>query len=573
MNYNLSYFDEISNSLKNKNLCAFIGSGVSRTYKDKITNKVFEGIPTATDIISDLSEKLSYIDKSLSFEQVFFLIKKHEGKQGLIKRLNGYINKANIKPLPSHEILADLPFSVFITTNFDTLMEKALDLKEREYSVIVNNYDIVKWSNNQIPLIKLHGCINRSDTLIAAEDDYELIDLKVPLISALVKTLLAYKNILFLGYSLSDPDFKRLYSELKYILGEYMPKSYAVVYNVSEYDDVFWNDKGLKIIKSDLTLFLYKIRDMHYKNSRINLIENMDWKSNSFFATISNMPYATSETQAINAFLDHLKELTIYESINFNDLLNDATEAVDFAMNIKPNFVAFKAFWNKTKPLLETLSNDSIAFQNTIINIIDNRVNITKKINHRWNEVVKPNYNILVYAQSIRMMDLLKTVVPNVQKTCELYICECRIKSPNSFDEAFHIVKYLEETQYKNVYIIPDVCSCNLIDRGEINIIITGVDTVFWRDNKPISYVNPCGSLIMYQLAKIYGIPIFIISDSEKNVFLHENERDEDYYDMEFSDFPGISNISNEISLNIRYDLIKIDQKMLDSGLLTIISD
>lgn len=223
--------EELADHLKDGNLAAFVGAGVSRTYVDNTTNRIFAGVPTANDIVANLKKTVSYIkDKDrITFERAFFLIKNHEGRQGLERRLLSYVNRRNIRPLPAHELLTSMPFSAYLTTNFDNLLERSLDTTNKEYSVLIQDNDITHLKGTQVPLIKLHGCVTRPDTIVAAEDEYITIDKKTPIISALVQTLLSYKTVLFLGFSLSDVDFMRTYQELLDILGDHMPRSYAIV--------------------------------------------------------------------------------------------------------------------------------------------------------------------------------------------------------------------------------------------------------------------------------------------------------------------------------------------------------
>lgn len=568
--------EELADHLKDRNVAAFIGAGVSREYTDSCTNRVFSGIPTAYEIVSDLKDKVSYIkpEKQLTFEQAFFLVKRHEGRQGLEKRLLGYINKRNVSPLPAHDLLSWLPFSAYLTTNFDMLLEKSLDTANKEYSVLIQDVDITRLKTTQIPLIKLHGCITRPNTIVAAEDEYITIDKKTPIISALVQTLLSYKTILFLGFSLSDPDFIRYYHQLFDILGDHMPRSYAVVKNPSRYDITFWETKGLTIIDDDVTNFLRNLKI--YYNDQKTAIDDSAWINNSFFSSLSLFTSAPSETQAIDSFLEHLRLVASGSIQGCQEILSDADFAVRQILSKKSNFEALKSLWDNLKPRLLKQSNDMNGFQNTINLVIEERAGYARSINNRWNEVIKVENeysNILIFSQSIRLLDLLKSVPPFTQRKCNLYICECRPKSPESFQDALAIYKYLEDTDYRQFFLIPDMAAGNLIERGEIDAVLMGAHSIYVKGETPISFVNTCGTSMITLTAKAFSIPVYLIAEKAKFVDVSDISTVHVSYEEEENIFLNAQTYDRLTRKNIGYDLCNIDKDMLERNLFKIISN
>lgn len=572
MNTQRNLAEELSFKLKEGNLIAFLGAGISKSYTEKGSGKFYEGIPSATEIIKDLSNELRYISNSMPFEKAFFLIKKNEGRQGLVRRLEKYINKKNIKPLPAHDLLASMPFSAYLTTNFDVLSERAFETANKCYTTIVNDTDVTKWQGNQIPLIKLHGCISRSDSIVASEDEYEIIEKKLPIVSSLVKTLLSHKNILFLGYSLNDNDFRRSYEELSMILGDYMPKSYAVVNKVNSYDAFYWEDKGITIIENDATEFLRTLRNI-YTGQNVDEIENNNWENNSFFSSLSRITSAPSETQTIDSFLSHLYELACNTTLNCSEVLNDADVAVKLIINQKSNFEAFKKLWNTMYLKLHDLCDSMNDFQTYICEVIDDRRNFSRLINKQWNKVVQENKNILVFSQSVRMLNLLKAVPANTQRSCQLYICECRPKSPTAFQDAFSICEFLEDTYYQDFHIIPDIAAGNLIGRGKIDLIVMGAHSVFLRNNLPVSFVNTCGTMMIYTMAEKYKIPFYLITEKAKFVELGCTGQELISYQEEEDIYKNTPSINNTHLDNIGYDLCCIDEEMYNCNCFQIISD
>lgn len=230
----------LSNQLKQGNMVAFLGAGVSRTYINDQTGAVHRGLPASKEIVENLSKKKAYLERDMSFDQALFMVKLKEGRSEVERILEDYINVSTLPPLPAHQLLSDMPFSAFITTNFDRLLESALESSRKKYCSIIEDQDVCRWRSSQIPYIKLHGCITRPQTLIAAEDEYRPIYSSKPIIDSLLKTLLANKVVLFIGFSLHDSDFKEAFQELKNSLGNNMPRSYAIVWDYNEYEFAFW---------------------------------------------------------------------------------------------------------------------------------------------------------------------------------------------------------------------------------------------------------------------------------------------------------------------------------------------
>lgn len=337
----------LADQLRQGNVIAFLGAGISRTYQDEHTGKVYRGLQTANEIVCDLAQKKEYINSGMLFDQALFMIKLKESRNEVERILEDYIDIPTLNPLPAHQLLADMSFSAFITTNYDQLLEKALEKNKKKFCTIIEDSDVSRWRNTHIPYIKLHGCVTRPKSIIAAEDEYRPISCSKPIISSLLKTLLANKVILFLGFSLKDSDFKELFQELKLSLGDYMPRSYAIVYEYDDYQSSYWGNEGIKIINADLTQVLRELFKCSLSGKREGVFHPKDdWMNNSFFESLHEIRTSPSETQAIDAFLNHLLQEMQSPALSCNDIYIRASNAVDTILKSKPNFQALKKCGN-----------------------------------------------------------------------------------------------------------------------------------------------------------------------------------------------------------------------------------
>lgn len=559
----------LTSQLRQGNLVAFLGAGISKTYEDEYTGKIYRGLPTAMEIVSDLIDKKRYISANMSFEQALFMVKLKEGRGEVERVLEEYIDVPTLNPLPAHYLLADMSFSAFITTNYDQLLEKSLEKNRKKFYTIIEDNDVSRWRNAQLPYIKLHGCITRPSGLIAAEDEYRPFSESKPLISSLINTLLANKSILFLGFSLNDSDFKELFQELKLLLGDNMPRSYAVVYDCDDYHAAYWQKEGITIIKSDLTLFLRSLFKMSLLEKREGVFHpNDDWMNNGFFESLHDIRTSPSETQAIDAFLNHLLQEIQSPAVSCNDIYIRATNAVDTILKSKPNFQALKKMWQAMSGKLQVLSEEQQDMAEEIISDqIEDRLKNLKILSRKGKDLIKRGSSILVYSQSIQMLEMLKAVSKNIQDSCKLFVCECRPKSPLPFQDGIAICEYLKGTGY-DILLIPDVSIGNLLSRKQIDMILMGAHSVYYKGDEFVSYVNTCGTSMISITAQYYNVPLYIVAESSKIVRLNDDEKEKVSYEEEENIFGGadiinslhLEGISNVTELNIGYDLCKANK-------------
>lgn len=559
----------LTSQLRQGNLVAFLGAGISKTYKDELTGKIYRGLPTAKEIVGNLLDKKRYLNADMSFDQALFRIKLKEGRGEVERVLEEYIDVPTLAPLPAHYLLADMSFSAFMTTNYDQLLEKALEKNKKRFYTIVEDLDVSRWKNAQLPYIKLHGCITRPSSLIAAEDEYRPISDSKPLISSLMKTLLANKSVLFLGFSLNDSDFKEIFQELKISLGDNMPRSYAVVFDCDDYHTEYWKEEGITIIKSDLTLFLRGLFQMSLSENKEGVFHpNDDWMNNSFFESLHDIRTSPSETQAIDAFLNHLLQEIQSPAVSCKDIYIRATNAVDTILKSKPNFQALKKMWQIMSGKLQGLSEEQQDIAEEIISDqIDDRLKNLKMLSRKGKDLIEKGSSILVYSQSIQMLEMLKAVSKNIQDSCKLFVCECRPKSPSPFQDGMAICEYLKDTGY-DILLIPDVSIGNLLSRNQIDLILMGAHSIYYRGDKFISYVNTCGTSMISIVAEYYSVPLYIVAESSKIVRLSNNEEEKVSYEEEENIFGAadiinslhLEGISNVTELNIGYDLCKVNR-------------
>ena len=153
-------------------------------------------------------------------------------------------------PLPPmfepHTTLAKLPLPVYLTTNYDELMEKALKKTYRRpyrdctpWNSFVQQYREAL-PDNYVPeaatplVFHFHGHLDLTQSMVLTEDDYLTFLVKMAkepdLIPGMVRYAMQRSCLLFIGYGLADKTYRVLHQSL--ILGmdrAISPWNYAVM--------------------------------------------------------------------------------------------------------------------------------------------------------------------------------------------------------------------------------------------------------------------------------------------------------------------------------------------------------
>jgi hypothetical protein len=135
-----------------------------------------------------------------------------------------------IRPTASHEALVALGLPLIFTTNYDELIEDAHTAAGQPIRVSRDESEF-KAHAAQRPdrhLVKLHGSIDRPDTIVLTRDDYSKARSARREMLGHLRHEMANGVFLFVGFSLSDPNFNLLHDDIRESLGMLAPVSYTV---------------------------------------------------------------------------------------------------------------------------------------------------------------------------------------------------------------------------------------------------------------------------------------------------------------------------------------------------------
>ncbi|MEP3351644.1 MAG: SIR2 family protein [Marinomonas sp.] len=128
------------------------------------------------------------------------------GRQALDDLLKKEVNDAAWEPSDLHNQLLELPWSEVLTTNWDTLLEKASEKAHGRFYGVVNRQE--QLSSEYSPrIVKLHGTLNVTNELIFTQEDYRTYPQKHAAFVNFARQVFIENELCLVGFSGDDPNF------------------------------------------------------------------------------------------------------------------------------------------------------------------------------------------------------------------------------------------------------------------------------------------------------------------------------------------------------------------------------
>ena len=249
----------------------FLGSGVSATAK----NDEGESPETWGSFLNNVKalinnpkeEDLKFIDKMLSQENYLLALQAIHNLTdtgAYSKYLKDSFSRGRFNPSPVHKAIKAINSKIVVTTNFDkiydNLCNEDLYVKydySRTKSIITN----IKSPENII--IKAHGTIDDPADVIFTSEQYFDKQEKHPEFYSLLKALFLTNTVLFLGYSLNDPDINLVLQSFPNTSNSASPHYIVIKEGTSEHLIKHWEKS-------------YNVRCLEYGPSYEHLEENIE---------------------------------------------------------------------------------------------------------------------------------------------------------------------------------------------------------------------------------------------------------------------------------------------------------
>src|SRR3954471_7062001 len=204
----LSSRDVLADAIKRRHAILFVGAGVSMAV----------GLPSWQTLVDHLLKELkldpNVIDGLNDGYQMLpeFYRLKHGGMGPLRSWLdrNWKVASDRVSDSQLHKLIVELNFPTIYTTNYDRNLETAFEVHNRPYAKIANAKQIADAPEGVTHIIKYYGDFDDDSSLVLTETDFlNRLSFDSPLDIQFRADALG-RTILFIGYSMSDPNIRLL---------------------------------------------------------------------------------------------------------------------------------------------------------------------------------------------------------------------------------------------------------------------------------------------------------------------------------------------------------------------------
>lgn len=298
------HIKNIKQANENDRLSIFVGSGISKS-----SDSDYISLPLWSDLITELKSGLSITEELdyLKLAQLYYL---EFGEQTYNQTLSKYFPE-DITPSSLHRTILKLSPRVIITTNWDCIIENAIEQEGYLYDKICTDKDLVS-STSPSKFIKIHGDF-KSHNIVFKEDDYLNYSRKFPLIENYIKSIFSTHTVLFLGYSYNDINLKHI---LKWIQSHSSsaPPMYLVNFKKDKPQESYLRNHGITTLVLD---------NESYSIDEIPHLEKRSALTQSFLTSIIDDDRAVDpddEQEVISFIYDRIKHLKHLNSITHNQI-------------------------------------------------------------------------------------------------------------------------------------------------------------------------------------------------------------------------------------------------------------
>ena len=238
--------DEFVAAVKEGRGVLFAGAGVSRAEIRSSGKPLQKYLPTWDGLLILLlaeaskagvlktreASRLRKAVKEKKYEFVAEAILETVGETQFDRVLRAVFRDPALKPTRRHRLIASIPFSAVVTTNYDKLLEAVHtkgSLPPATYTSVDDSDIVAALSDGRFFILKAHGDIDRRDTIILSTKQYRDLIYRRPGYRAALTTIFISRTVLFIGTSLNDIDINLALEHVSEAFRGKGPLHYALV--------------------------------------------------------------------------------------------------------------------------------------------------------------------------------------------------------------------------------------------------------------------------------------------------------------------------------------------------------
>lgn len=258
-----SFITKFTQELRENNVAIFAGAGLS----------IPSGYLNWKELLKPLAQEINIdIEKEHDLVSVAQYYANENNRSDVNTTLINEFSRST-SPTNNHQILANLPISTYWTTNYDSLIEDALNRvgKIVDVKYTVDQLSYTKLNRDAI-VYKMHGDKNHPNSAVLLKEDYETYSINYgPFLTALQGDLTS-KTFLFIGISFTDPNLDYILSRLRILHGKTQRTHYAFIKKISQ-DDCTPSEYEYLFTKQKL--FINDLKRYHIKAILIDKYEEI----------------------------------------------------------------------------------------------------------------------------------------------------------------------------------------------------------------------------------------------------------------------------------------------------------
>jgi hypothetical protein len=324
---------ELVKKVARRRCVLFVGAGLSKaTHELPLWDELIEVIYNSLDpgrlsfSLDDANaNKLEFLDWAYQQGKAAFNVE-------LLNCLRLQSNQAaSLDSSNVHRMLVRLPWAAIVTSNFDTLIERAFDDERLPKVLVARDTDLPNIALGEgTLLLKLHGTADDESERVLTASEYRRFKTSRQSVSAEFVALLSKYPMLIVGASVTDPNFQNLYDIAYSALGGFKHPCYYLTRRLPEFLRDVWKARGFEYLE----LPTYDIQA--YQRWIQRLVDSVREKEaqSSAWRSRTNVTWFAKEAslKAMGSCLGN------YEG----------THAVYTQTIHSPDCVAFHEFWERT---------------------------------------------------------------------------------------------------------------------------------------------------------------------------------------------------------------------------------
>lgn len=310
------FIRDFTKEIEEENAAIFAGAGLSVpvgfvTWKDLLK-------PIADEIGLDIEKENDLVSLSQ------YYCNENLGNRNRINQiiLDEFSRRTSLSE--NHRILSRLPIRTFWTTNYDKLIEGALEDEGKipDVKYTINQLAITKPKRDAV-IYKMHGDIDHPHEAVIIKDDYESYFLKMaPFVTALSGDLIS-KTFLFIGFSFTDPNLDYILSRVRSTYTNNQRRHYCLLKRIEKLEEELQSDFEYRLRKQELF-----INDLKRFNIKALILDSYDQiteilaeiennlKRKTIFISGSAAKYNHWNEDESETFIHHLSKELIKNNFN-----------------------------------------------------------------------------------------------------------------------------------------------------------------------------------------------------------------------------------------------------------------